>query len=324
MKRRLLAAIMAAAMVMSLLAGCSTPAAKESSENDTADEGGKKSVTYSVSEEPPTLDPQLVNSITSATVGICIGEGLTRNVEGDIRPAGAESWEVSDDGLTYTFTLRDGLKWSDGEAITAEDYVYGMQRTMDPATASDYAFIGMILKNGEAVNMGEKPVEELGVKALDEKTVEITLEYPAAYFTSMVSMSQFYPARKDVVEQYGQDYAADADKAVYSGPFVVSDWKHGDEVILTKNDQFWDKDNIKLDEIIVKTVAEEKTSVAMFEQGELDLTLVPSEMTEQYKDASSFAYTGAVDYLDCNMAEGRPLTNQNLRLAINNAINREE
>ncbi|WP_346662618.1 peptide ABC transporter substrate-binding protein [uncultured Merdimonas sp.] len=320
MKKRVLAALLTTAMTVTLLAGCGVPGGSD----DGGDTEGLKRVTYSLREEPPTLDPQLMNSIPSATAAIHTCAGLTRNVEGEIRGDGAEDWDVSEDGLVYTFYLRDGLKWSDGEDLTAEDYVYGIQRLVNPETASGYSFLGAILKNGDPISKGEMDVSELGVTAPDSSTVEITLEHPATYFTAMTAMAQFCPARQDLVEEYGQDYAADPDKAAYSGPFVVSEWKHGDEIVLAKNEEYWDKDSIKLDEICLKTVADAKTGVAMWEEGELDITDVPTEMTEQYADNSEFVFDGANDYLALNMSEGRILQNKNLRLALNYAINRQE
>ena len=240
MKKRVLAAFLAMAMTAALVTGCSTPGSKESSDSGSSngggsESGGKKRITYTLREDVPSMDPQNSNSISSASANIHVLACLTRNNEGEVKGDAAEKWEVSDDGLVYTFHLRDGLKWSDGEDVKAEDYVYGMQRLMDPEVASDYAFIGYILKNGGAVNTGEAKVEELGVKALDDKTVEITLEHPAVYFEAMVSMCSFGPARKDLVEKYGAEYAADPEKAAYNGPFVMSEWKHGDELIMTKN-----------------------------------------------------------------------------------------
>lgn len=197
MKKRLLAAFLAMAMTAAMVTGCSTPGsgggdsgAGSGSDSDggSSDAGGKKRVTYTLREDVPSMDPQNSNSISSASANIHVLACLTRNKEGEVVGDAAETWEVSDDGLVYTFHLRDGLKWSDGEDVKAEDYVYGMQRLMDPDFAADYAFIGYILKNGTAVNNGEVPVEELGVKALDDKTVEITLEHPAVYFDAMASM----------------------------------------------------------------------------------------------------------------------------------------
>lgn len=333
MKKRLLAAILTAAMAISMLAGCSTPgssgggASSDDSDSGSSDSSGAKRVTYTLREDVPSMDPQNSNSISSSSANIHVLACLTRNLAGEVKGDAAESWDVSDDGLVYTFHLRDGMKWSDGEDVKAEDYVYGMQRLMDPEVASDYAFIGYILKNGEEVNNGKKPVEELGVTAPDDKTVEITLEHPAVYFDSMVSMCSFGPARKDLVEKYGAEYAADPEKAAYNGPFVMSEWKHGDELIMTKNPDYWDAENVKLDEICIKTVADAKTGVAMFEQGEVDVTIVPSEMVEQYKDSefnTEAYFTGADDYIMLNQTEGKLLANKNLRFALNYGLNRKE
>lgn len=329
MKKRLLATLLTAAMAVSMLAGCSTPGGGGGSSEDggSKDASGKKRITYTVREDVVSMDPQNSNSIVSSTANIYVLACLTRNVAGEVKGDAAESWDVSDDGLVYTFHLRDGIKWSDGVDVKAEDFVFGMQRLMDPNFASDYAFIGEILKNGKAVNKGEVPVEELGVKALDDKTVEITLEHPAVYFDAMVSMCTFGPVRKDLAEEYGKEYAGDPEKAAYNGPFVMSEWKHGDELIFTKNPDYWDADNVKLDEVCYKTVADAKTGVAMFEQGEVDVTIVPSEMLEQYKDGTfntEAYFTGADDYIMMNQSEGKVFANKNLRFAMNYGINRSE
>ena len=392
MKKKLLAALLATAMTVTMFAGCGTPGSKDSKKDDSSASSGKKRITYTLREDLPSMDPQNSNSISCATAEICTYAMLTRNVEGEVKPDAAESWDISDDGLTYTFHLRDGLKWSDGEDVKAGDYVYGIQRLMDPEMASDYAFIGYILKNGAEVNNGsvpvdqlgvsapddktvvielahpatyflsmaamatfgptrqdyvEKygkeyaadpemasdyafigyilkngaevnngsvPVDQLGVSAPDDKTVVIELAHPATYFLSMAAMATFGPTRQDYVEKYGKEYAADPEKSVYNGPFKMTEWKHGDEMILSKNENYWDADSIKLDEICVKTVADAKTAVAMWEQGEVDITIVPTEMTDQYTENTEFYYTGADDYIMLNMSEDRPLANKNLDL----------
>ena len=174
MKKKLLAALLATAMTVTMFAGCGTPGSKDSKKDDSSASSGKKRITYTLREDLPSMDPQNSNSISCATAEICTYAMLTRNVEGEVKPDAAESWDISDDGLTYTFHLRDGLKWSDGEDVKAGDYVYGIQRLMDPEMASDYAFIGYILKNGAEVNKGSVPVDELGVSAPDDKTVVMT------------------------------------------------------------------------------------------------------------------------------------------------------
>lgn len=282
-----------------------------------------KVLRYSLTADVPTLDQHLSNSIPSATVGNQIFEGLTRTYLGEVRPGMAESWDISPDGLTYTFHLRDA-KWSDGEPVTAKDFEYGMKRLLDPRTASVYAFIGMALKNANEVNNGKLPVDELGVKTISEKTLEIQLENPTGYFLSMLSMMQFAPTREDYVEEYGKDYAADADKNVYNGPFMVKDWKHEDRIILEKNPNYWNADVINLDEVHIIVVSNAMTALAMFERGDLDMVEVPAEVVTQYSDRVEYYYNGANDFIKLNMDGTSQLENKDLRLALNFALNRAE
>ncbi len=324
MKKKILAMLLAATFVVGTLAGCSTPKA---SVDDTAKESDSTSdssniIRYSLTAEPPTLDPQLANSIPSGTVCYHIFDGLMRNEEGEVKPAAAESYEISDDGLTYTFKLRESY-WSDGEKVTAQDFVYGFQRLEDPATASEYAFIGMIIKNAAAVNAGEMAVEELGVSAPDESTVEITLEHPASYFLSMLSNASFMPCRQDLVEKYGKDFAAEPENNVYNGPFKVTKWAHGDRITLEKNDKYWDADSVKLAGAEILTVQEQATAVAMFDEGQLDFADVPTSLSANYEGKTTSYYDGANDYIMMNQSEGSPLASKNLRLAINYALDRE-
>ncbi len=224
MKKRVLAAFLAMAMTAGLVTGCSTPGSKENSGSDNGDEGGSSSgklFRYATNTLPTTLDPTKGQSIGDNEIQHAITEGLTRNTAGDVKPGIAESWDISEDGLTYTFHLRDA-KWSDGEPLTAEDYEYSWKRLVNPETASPYSFIGTYIKNGAAVEAGEMDPDELAVKATDEKTLEVTLENVSPFFISLIGSSgQFAPLREDVVEEYGSDFAATADKNVYSGPFKM-------------------------------------------------------------------------------------------------------
>ncbi|MDF2948525.1 MAG: hypothetical protein K0R07_539 [Sedimentibacter sp.] len=321
------------------MTSCSTPGEKsepaasnepsnevnnEQSNVSTSEQTEKKVLRYSLTADAPTLDPQLMNSIPSSTVGYHIYEGLMRNHIGEILPGMAEKYEISDDGKTYTFHLRDAL-WSDGVAIKAQDYEYAIKRLVDPATASDYSFlVTALIKNAGDINSGKMPVDELGVKALDEKTLTIELNNPTGYFLSMLSMSQLCPVRQDVVEKYGKDYAADAEKNVYSGPFIVKDWKHEDRIILEKNPNYWNKDEIKLDEVHILTVSDPMTALAMYEEGELDFVHVPAEVLKNYEDQIIYYNDGANDFIKLNMDGTSELENRNLRLALNYALNRED
>ncbi|WP_326908805.1 peptide ABC transporter substrate-binding protein [Sedimentibacter sp. MB31-C6] len=317
-----------------LLTSCTTPGQSDNvapideeevttdvNESETTE---KKILRYSLIADAPTLDPQLMNSIPSSTVGFHIYEGLMRNHVGEIQPGMAKDYEISEDGKIYTFYLRDA-QWSDGVEIKAQDYEYALRRLVDPETASDYSFlVTSLIKNAGDINAGNMPVEELGVNAIDEKTLTIELNNPTGYFLSMLSMSQLCPVRQDIVEQYGKDFSADAEKNVYSGPFIVKDWKHEDRIILEKNPNYWNAEAIKLDEVHILTVADPMTAVAMFEQGELDQVNIPAEVLANYEDKVEYYFDGANDFIKLNMDGSSELSNKDLRLAINYSLNRED
>lgn len=331
-KNRLYALGLAAILALGAV-GCSTPTASveeteaagseaAGTKGEEAAASGEKIFRYSNTADIATIDPNKTNSVADATVSYHIFDGLYRNVQGTLQPATAESYKVSEDGLVYTFKLRQDTKWSDGQAVTAKDYEYGMKRLCDPAAACPSSYLGTVLKNGAAVAAEEVPVEELGVKALDDFTLEITLENPADYFVSMLSMSAFAPVRQDIVEKYGAEFGGGAEKQVYNGPFLVSEFGNG-KIVLEKNPNYYDADKIKLDGVEILTVADRTTAVSMFDAGELDLAEVPSELGSQYEGQTRSYYSGANDYAALNH-RSEYLANKNLRLAMNYAVNREE
>lgn len=317
MKKRLLAAVLAGTMVIGMITGCSTPGSKDS------EESSEKVFRYSSSTEPTTLDSSKCNSIPDNEIQHAITESLVRNTGGDVQPGLAEDWKISPDGLTYTFYLRDGIKWSDGEPITANDFVYSWQRLLDPETASVYAFIGEHIKNGALVETGELPKEELGVSAPDDQTFVVELENPTAYFLSMIgAQAQFAPLRQDIVEKYGAEFAADAEKNVYSGPYVLTDSSNR-TYIFEPNENYWNRDAIKLDRVVLSTVENTDTALSMYEDGDLDYVEIPSAYVSQYEGQDQTFMNGNVDYLYINCAADY-VSNQNFRLALNYGINRND
>ena len=321
MKKRVLAAFLSMAMVAGLATGCGTPGGGKS-DSDSAD---GKVFRYAVNTLPTTLDPTKGQSIGDNEIQHAITEGLTRNTAGDVKPGIAESWDESEDGLTYTFHLRKDAKWSDGEPITAADFEYSWKRLVNPETASPYAFIGDCLKNGQAIEQGKMDVEELGVKAVDDTTLEVTLEHPTSYFLSLIGSSgQFAPLRQDIVEKYGTDFAATSEKNVYSGPFVMTSSE--DNVwTFEKNDNYWDKDSIKLDKCELNYVENSDTQLSMYEAGDLDYVQVPTAYVPDYKDKAEVFANGNVDFCYINEKSDNPaLSNKNFRLALNYALNRND
>lgn len=321
MKKRVLAAFLSMAMVAGLATGCGTPGGGKS-DGDSAD---GKVFRYAVNTLPTTLDPTKGQGIGDNEIQHAITEGLTRNTAGDVKPGIAESWDESEDGLTYTFHLRKDAKWSDGEPITAADFEYSWKRLVNPETASPYAFIGDCLKNGQAIEQGKMDVEELGVKAVDDTTLEVTLEHPTSYFLSLIGSSgQFAPLRQDIVEKYGTDFAATSEKNVYSGPFVMTSSE--DNVwTFAKNDNYWDKDSINLDKCELNYVENTDTQLSMYEAGDLDYVQVPTAYVSDYKDKAEVFANGNVDFCYINSKSDNPvLGNKNFRLALNYALNRND
>lgn len=315
--KRSLAFLAGVAVLAALAAGGCAPKAEK------AEAPKAKVFRFSYTSDIPTLDPQMGNSMMSATISFHVFDGLTRMDNGAVKPGIAESWSVSPDGIVYTFKLRDA-KWSDGKPIKASEFEYGMRRLMDPAAASPYSFLGLLLENAEAVNAGKAPVDSLGVKAIDDKTLEVRLAYPADYFLGMLSMSQFCATRPELVAQHGKDFAASPEKNVYSGPFMVKSWVREDRMVLVKNPNYWNKGVIKLDEIQVLVVPDENTALAMFDAGDLDLVRVPPAYVEKYKDRVVYYYDGSNDFIKLNMAGTGPLSNRDFRLALNYAIDRQD
>lgn len=324
MKKRLLALAMVAALLLATLASCSTPGSDSGSS-----EGGEKVFRYAVNTEPTTFDLTKGNSIGDNEIQHAISEGLTRNTGGEVTPGIAESWDISEDGKTYTFHLRDA-KWSDGQPITAQDFVYSWQRLVDPATGSPYQWFladSLPVKNAAKIAYEGMDVKELGVKAVDDKTFEVTLEQPMPVLLSAVGMqSNLNPLRQDIVEQYGNEFAATADKNVYSGPFVLTSTENN-VYVFEKNPEFWDADNIKLDRVELNYIEKPDTQLAMYENGELDFIRLDNAVVENYKDNEDYGVylNGNVDYCYINPeCDNKVFSNKNFRLALNYALNRVE
>lgn len=320
MKKRLLALVMTAAMTVSLFAGCSTPSTKDDSENS-----GEKIFRYAVKTEPTSLDQTKANCIPDNELQHYVQEGLVRISGGKIYEGIATEWTYDEDTLTWTFKLREDAVWSDGEAVTAHDFVYGLQRLMNPETGAQYAYIGEYVKNGRAVEKGQMDPTELGIKAVDDYTLTIELERNCAYFIDMIAASaQYMPVREDLVEEYGVDFAATADKNAYCGPFVLESATDG-EYIFVKNETYWNADAIKLDKVVMSYVANSDTQLAMYEDGELDYVEIPRAYVESYKDKADVWKNGNKDWCYINhKSDNVVLGNQNFRLALNYALDRNE
>lgn len=316
-----------------VLAGCYGGSANTKSSNsasgNSTDGGGVFNLV--VPQEMPTADLSLATDTISFTALNNVYEGIYRlDKDSKPQPAGAsELAEVSEDGLTYKIKLREDAKWSNGDPVVATDYVYGWQRTVDAATASEYAYLFAPVANAEEITAGKKDKSELGIKAVGDHELEITLTKQTPYFQYLLAFPSFFPQKQSVVEETGDAYASASDKAVYNGPFTLTDFDGpgtDTEWSYKKNDNYWDKDAVKLSEIKVSVVKESSTALNLFKDGQADDVILSGELAQQ--NANDPAYTSVKEartsYIELNQREAdSPFKNVNLRKAISYSINRD-
>ncbi len=315
------------------LAGCSTTGGSSSTATSSSSGGEAKDQTFKVvvQQEMPSADLSLATDTISFSALNNVYEGLYRlDKDNNPEPAGAaEKATVSDDGLTYTIKLREDAKWSNGDAVTAADYVYGWQRTVNPKTASEYAYLFSPVKNADDITAGKTAVDQLGIKAVSDYELEITLTKVTPYFDYLLAFPSFFPQNQKVVEENGSNYAQTSDNAVYNGPFTLTDFDGpgtDTEWSYTKNDTYWDKDNVKLSKIDVSVVKESSTSLNLFQDGEADDVILSGELAQQMANDKSFVSQpeATTTYLEMNQRDAdSPFNNENLRKAISYAIDRD-
>ena len=234
---------------------------------------------YPLGTEPPTLDIQTAQDTTShLIIHQCI-EGLFEyRGDGSIGATGATDYTVSDDGLVYTINLRQGTLWSDGVPVTAQHYEDGIIRLLVPETAANYAWLMYDVEGAEAFNTGEIDDRELvGVKAVDDHTLEVTLKEPRSYFETVLPFSTFYPVRLDVIEEHG-DLWTEPGNYLSNGAYLLDSWEHEAEVVLVKNPTYWNADAVQIEKITLPIIRESATGLALYENDELHVcAALPSE-----------------------------------------------
>ena len=283
MKKKLSIALAAVFATGSILAGCSN-SKSEGEKNKSSDQ------VLNILEkgEIPSLDTSKATDGVSFGVFVNTNEGLYRlDKDNKPTPGVAESVDISEDKKTYTFKLRES-KWSNGDAVTAHDFVYSWQRAVDPNTASEYAFILNGIKNAAAITKGEMSVDKLGVEAKDDSTLVVSLSNPVPYFLELTSFPTYFPLNEKFVTEKGKDYALEADAALYNGPFVMSDWTHEQGYTLKKNSEYWDEETVKLEKINVKMIKDTATAVNLYKTDKVDRIILDSENVEQFKDSDEF------------------------------------
>ena len=276
-----------------------------------------------------SLDPQQATDGTSFEVIADFTDGLMQmDEDGADVPALAEIYEVSEDGLSYTFHLRDAV-WSNGEPVTAADFVFAWQRAVDPDIASEYSYmlsdIGQVVNAQEIID-GEKDKSELGVTAVDDKTLQVELNVPVSYFLSLMYFPTFYPVNEAFYESVGDVYGTSPETVLSNGAFVLDDYEPAANAFhLTKNEDYWDAARVSLPGLNYQLVQDSQQALQNYQLGVLDTTLVNGEQVDQVKDDPEFQTIGAgyLWYVSPNQDKVPELANLNIRLALTHAINRE-
>ena len=338
-----LAIAMASVLTIGLV-GCGSSAAPATTEQtsaatgtDTTASADATTATASGSDlnimlETPveSLDPQQATDGTSFEVIADYTDGLMQmDADGQAVPALAESYDLSDDGLTYTFHIRDDANWSNGTPVTAADFVFAWQRAADPEVASEYSYmlsdIGQI-KNAADIIAGNKDKSELGVTAVDDKTLQVELNVPVSYFLSLMYFPTFYPVNEEFFNSCGDTFATSPETVLANGAFVLDSYEPAATAFhLTKNADYYNADSVQLAGLNYQVIQDSQQALMSYQTGTLDTTLVNGEQVDQVKDDPEFQAIGAgyLWYVTSNIKDVKELANLNVRKAMTMAIDRE-
>jgi len=325
---------LACSLAMSLVAcggtASSSASTPSSSQSATSAAAGGNTLNVMVEVEVASLDPQIANDGTSFEVIADYTDGLMQmDATGKAVPAIAKSYDVSDDGLTYTFHLRDDAKWSNGDPVTADDFVFGWQRAVDPATASEYSYmlsdIGQI-KNAADIIAGNKPVTDLGVKAVDDKTLQVDLDVPVSYFLSLMYFPTFYPINRAFYNGLATGtFGTSPDTVLSDGAFKLDSYQPAAlSFSLVKNPDYYDAANVKLDGLDYQVIKDSQQAFMSYQNGDLDIVKLSGDQVDQVSGDPELKVVGAgyMWYLTMNSHDVPALNNVNMRLALTNAVNR--
>ncbi|EEL46224.1 Oligopeptide transporter, periplasmic-binding protein [Bacillus cereus Rock3-42] len=313
--------LMVMALVTSLLlTACNNKA------NKSDRDANKQVLNVTVSEEIPSLDTAKTMDGTSAHVMQNIFEGLyVLDDQDQPIPAVAKSFKRSEDGKKYTFDLRKDAKWSNGDNVTANDFMFAWKRAINPETASQYAYMLFYVKNAKEIDKGTMPLDALGVKAINDYKLEVELEQPIPYFLQLLALPIYLPQHESFLKEQGKNYALEPSNLLYNGPFVLEKWKHEQEFQLKKNATYWDEKKVKLDEINFQIVKDTMTAVNLYEAGNLDRVPINSQFVDKYKGHKELHMSSepAIAMLRFN-EKNSALANKKVRQAISFALNKED
>lgn len=328
--KKLLALVLTLALAMSTFTACGPKApagdASEGTKSMYPGTPGANEITINLGSEPPQLNTVLTTDTTSFSVIRHTMDNLVALDEKDVAiPAAAESWTFDEKTLTYTFKIREGMKWSNGDPVTANDFVFAWTQLLTPKNAAEYSYFAYIFKNAEAFYAGKAKAEDLGFKAVDDHTLTVTLEKPCGYALQMFAFGVFAPMNKTAWETYGEQYGTGADKIVTNGAYKMDSWIHEDSLVLVKNPDYWNAENIKLEKITMKMIKDANAAMNGFKAGELDMIGLNGEQAaamtaegypiQHYNDGSAW-------YFEFNVKD-KNLASAKIRKALTLAIDVE-
>lgn len=320
MKRKKSHLMVMALVTTLLLAACNNKANK----SDT--EAKKQVLNVTVSEEIPSLDTAKTMDGTSAHVMQNIFEGLyVLDDQDQPIPAVAKSFKRSEDGKKYTFDLRKDAKWSNGDSVTANDFMFAWKRAINHETASQYAYMLFHVKNAKEINKGTMALDNLGVKAINDYKLEVELEQPIPYFLQLLALPIYLPQHESFLKEQGKNYALEPSNLIYNGPFILEKWKHEQEFQLKKNASYWDEKKVKLDEINFQIVKDTMTAVNLYEAGDLDRVPINSQFVDKYKGNKELHMSSEPGIAMLRFNEkNNALANKKVRQSISLALNKED
>ena len=309
--------ILFTATIVVLLNGCS---------KDTITKSNQKLVTYNVQTAPKTIDQQLGTSLSEAQIDAMCLEGLLvlGPDNGNILPGVAKTWNVSKDGIVWTFNLRKDSVWSNGDPVTTHDFNFAYKRALEPKTASQYAYMFYNIKNAQQYNSGKiKDFSKVGIKVIDDYTFQITLNAPVPYFDQVVTNTVALPLNEKFFNTVKSQYALSADKMLYNGAYVIKSYIPNGKYVFEKNPKYWNAKNIKIDKINFLIVGNYNTAADMFKNGGLSMTAIKASQIPQFKDSKALHTipNGGTLYLKFN-TKNKFFKNRNIRLAVAMSINR--
>ncbi|MCM3731169.1 ABC transporter substrate-binding protein [Fictibacillus nanhaiensis] len=326
MKKRLSIFFSFILLVSLILSGCSSKGIEEEPAAGKSETKKEQKLTINAISEPPSLDPALIDNQIAGDISNQLFEGLVRlDEKGNVVAGVAESWDISDDKTVYTFHLNKNAKWSNGDPVTAEDFIFSWERVLNPEVAAPLGSNLFFIKNGAAYNEGTvKDFNEVGIKAPDEQTLEITLERPTSFFLELTSFFTLLPVNKKVAEA-NDKWATDAKTFVSNGPFQLKEWKHDQELVMVPNENYWAKEVVKLDELKWVMVNDQNTEYGMYKSGEIAVAeQIPNSIKSQLiqsGDAEKLP-SASVAYLRFNH-ENKVFSNPKIRKALSMALDRQ-